>query len=122
MDVPATPGDWVYRMAGRESLAEFRGQGAAPLFSIACASPGQVRLAATGQASTNAMTIRTEELTRAINATPASGTVAATLPARDPLLAAMAFSKGRFAVESPGLATLYLPAWPEVTRVVEDCL
>jgi hypothetical protein len=43
------------------------------------------------------------------------------VPAQDPLLDAMAFSKGRFAVESAGLATLYVPPYPEVTRVIEDC-
>ena len=46
---------------------------------------------------------------------------AAGLPARDPLLDAMAFSKGRFAVEVAGLPTLYLPSWIEVSRVIEDC-
>jgi hypothetical protein len=44
-----------------------------------------------------------------------------TIPARDPLLDAMAFSKGRFAVEVTGGAPLYVPAYPEVTRVIEDC-
>jgi len=34
----------------------------------------------------------------------------------------MALSKGRFAVETQGLETLYVPAWPEMTRVIEDCL
>ena len=32
-----------------------------------------------------------------------------------------AFSKGRFAIETPGLATLYVPSYPEITRVIEDC-
>lgn len=43
------------------------------------------------------------------------------LPAGDPLLDAIAFSRGRFALEAAGLPTLYLPAWPELSRVVEDC-
>jgi hypothetical protein len=33
----------------------------------------------------------------------------------------MAFSKGRFAIEAGSAPPLYLPSWPEVTRVVEDC-
>jgi hypothetical protein len=33
----------------------------------------------------------------------------------------MAFSRGRFAIETAGLPTLYVPSWPEVSRVVEDC-
>ncbi len=47
--------------------------------------------------------------------------LAITLNARDPLFDAMAISKGRFAVEVGGEATLYVPSWPEVTRVIEDC-
>ena len=39
----------------------------------------------------------------------------------DPLLDAMAITKGRFAVAAPGEPTLYLPAWAEVSRVIEDC-
>ena len=49
------------------------------------------------------------------------GMVTAELPARDPALDAIAFSRGRFALETAGLATLYLPSWPEISRVVEDC-
>ena len=45
----------------------------------------------------------------------------ASVPARDPLLDAMAFSRGRFAVEVSGGPTLVVPAYPEVTRVIEDC-
>jgi hypothetical protein len=33
----------------------------------------------------------------------------------------MALSKGRFAVQTLGLPALYIPAWPEITRVIEDC-
>ncbi len=47
--------------------------------------------------------------------------IAARVAANDPLLDAMAFSKGRFAVEVAGLPTLYVPSYPEVTRVIEDC-
>jgi len=47
--------------------------------------------------------------------------LAADLPATDPLLDAMAISKGRFAVQTGGETTLYVPSWPEVTRVIEDC-
>jgi hypothetical protein len=43
------------------------------------------------------------------------------LAATDPLLDAIAFSRGRFAVEAPGLPTLILPTWPEPARVVEEC-
>jgi hypothetical protein len=51
--------------------------------------------------------------------TPAG--VELTLPARDPLLDAIAFSRGRFAVAVPGEPTLYVPSWTEISRVIEDC-
>jgi hypothetical protein len=47
--------------------------------------------------------------------------IAATLTARDALLDAMAFSRGRFAIETQSLPTLYVPSWPEVSKVIEDC-
>ncbi|WP_343520792.1 hypothetical protein [Sphingomonas sp.] len=45
----------------------------------------------------------------------------ATLPANDQLVDAMGYSRGRFIVETPGMAPLVVPAWAEVLRVVEDC-
>ena len=70
------------------------------------------------------MRVRTETADRVLSAEPQGGqlpTLVATLPARDSFLDAMAFSRGRFAVEISGVPTLYLPAWPEISRVVEDC-
>ncbi|MDX1704632.1 MAG: hypothetical protein R3235_10110, partial [Altererythrobacter ishigakiensis] len=60
---------------------------------------------------------------RLLNASevPGYGLVAANLPANDPLLDAMAITKGRFAIEVEGMEPLYIPAWAEVTRVIEDC-
>ena len=41
--------------------------------------------------------------------------------ANDPLLDALAFSRGRVAVSVTGAAPLIVPAWPEVARAIEDC-
>jgi hypothetical protein len=70
------------------------------------------------------MRVRAESGDRLLDAVPGGGqlpTLVARLSAHDPFLDAIAFSKGRFAVEVQGLDPLYLPAWPEVTRVIEDC-
>lgn len=67
------------------------------------------------------MTVRTQSLTRAFAARPEAGGVAVSLPARDPLLDAMAFTRGRFAVETSGMPPLFVPSWTEVSRVIEDC-
>ena len=58
------------------------------------------------------MTIRTSSTAR---------TVSGTLPASDPLIDAMGYSRGRFIVETPGAPPLVIPAWAEVLRVAEDC-
>ncbi len=69
------------------------------------------------------MRIVTETTFRVFIATKVEGypMVAAILDPRDPLLDAMALSKGRFAVEVEGEAPLYLPSYAEVSRVIEDC-
>jgi hypothetical protein len=41
--------------------------------------------------------------------------------AYDPLLDAMASSRGRIGISASGLAALVVPPWAEVGRVIEDC-
>lgn len=120
MDAPRTPGDWRYSLAGGATIAEYLSPSSDQLFRMTCAG-GRIELAARGaDPSANAMTIRTETQDRTLPASAREGWLATTLPARDPFLDAMAFSKGRFAVTA-GTRTYYVPAWPEVTRVIEDC-
>jgi hypothetical protein len=70
------------------------------------------------------MTIRTETVTRTLDSAPTvarNTLLTASVAPADPLLDAMALSKGRFAVEVEGLPPLILPSWAEVSRVIEDC-
>ncbi len=129
LDAPQTPGDWTYASEPGETLAIYGTSPRDPVFLIRCAG-GQIGLArvttspSTGQASaTRAMSVTAETVNRQLQASPVAGRaiVAATLSARDPLLDAMAITKGRFAVGVEGERTLYLPAWVEVSRVIEDC-
>jgi hypothetical protein len=122
MDVPATPGDWTYA----NGLARFGEPASGARLTLRCDRPaGVVEIARAGEAAAALpMIIRAELMERGVDATPAQSdppSIVARVPARDPLLDAMAFSKGRFAVEVGGLETLYVPSWPEVTRVIEDC-
>lgn len=126
MDAPATPGDWFYRSDPTGGTASFGEAQSEAKLQLRCErASGTVAIVRTGTAPAGAtLTIRSETADRALAASVEAGplpTVVARLPARDPLLDAMAFSKGRFAVEVTGLETLYVPAWPEVTRVIEDC-
>jgi hypothetical protein len=122
MDAPITPGDWSYA-AG---IARFGEPGSEPRLTMRCdRAAGTVEIWRAGSATAALpMTVRTETMERSVDAVPVPGAqpaIVARIPARDPLLDAMAFSKGRFAIEIGGLPTLYVPSWPEVTRVIEDC-
>lgn len=118
-DAPITPGDWSWGMEGGQSVARFAG---ATLVLRCDRAAGTVTLQRAGAATgIEPLTVTTTAGVRTLSATPQSGTLAVTLPARDPVLDAMAFSRGRFAVETPGMEPLYVPSWPEVSRVSEDC-
>ena len=125
-DAPATPGSWRWRMEGSRSVARFgddalvlscnRDAGAITLIRPAAGTVEGERQVP--------MTIQTATIERTVSALAESGpppVIALTLSARDSLLDAMAFSRGRFAVETAGLPTLYVPSWTEVSRVIEDC-
>jgi hypothetical protein len=115
-DAPLSEGDWRYRPG---SGAAF-GPSQAPSFIVSCEA-GQVRLVRAAVAATGALTIRTSTGERALPASAQADGLVATVAAADPLLDAMVFSRGRFAVEAAGAPLLIVPAWPEPARVVEDC-
>ena len=127
-DAAITAGTWTWAREGSQSVARFGITPAATALSFACAA-GQVTLARAGTAPASvALTVRTTNGSRTVSAGPLAGAPAALaavlavpLAGRDPLLDMIAFSRGRFAVEVPGLATLYVPSWPEISRVIEDC-
>lgn len=127
MDMPRTSGDWFYRAIPPYSYAAYGESERNFLFTFRCdkanrtVSLGRV----SAQKSAQPMRIRTETAERLMTAQPRQGSIetllGVDLDARDPLLDAMAISKGRFAVEVGGERAIYLPSWPEVTRVIEDC-
>jgi hypothetical protein len=121
-EAPITPGDWQWSMSGGQSVARF----ADGLLVLRCDQPGAtITMLRRGEAAGPVpVTIDTTEVTRPLSGTAQSGpppAIALTFAVHDPLLDAMAFSRGRFAVEVTGMPTLYVPSWPEVSRVIEDC-
>ncbi len=109
-------------MEGQQSVARFGGNALA----LSCdRAAGLVTLMRPGTAEGQVpMTVITSSQSRPLTGMAVATNppvIAATLTARDGLLDAMAFSRGRFAIETHGLPTLYVPSWPEVSRVVEDC-
>jgi len=120
MDAPITAGDWHYSAR----TATFAAPDGSTLLTLRCAG-GTVAIerAGVGNEFAPSLIVRSESASRTLSAAAGAppGSTAASLPAQDALLDAIAFSKGRFAVESAGQATLYLPSYPEITRVIEDC-
>ena len=123
-DWPRTPGTWRYERDARGSRAMFGAAGSDALAVLRCdLGTRQVYLSRSGTVA-GAMTIRTSAMARALAAQSTGGTppyVAVALSPRDALLDAIAFTRGRFAIEQPGLAPLVLPPYAEVARVIEDC-
>ena len=123
-DAAITPGTWTWAREGTQSVARFGISPAATELAFACAA-GQVTVSRAGTAPASVpLAIVTTNGSRTLNAGPVAGPpamLAVPLAARDPLLDMIAFSRGRFAVVVPGLATLYVPSWPEISRVIEDC-
>ena len=96
------------------------------MVTLTCDRPNaRVLIARRGTASAAVpMALRSTARLRPLTSDPLLSSpdmVTAELGVRDPALDAAAFSRGRFALETAGLVTLYLPSWPELSRVIEDC-
>ena len=121
-DWPRTPGNWFYRRYDGRSSATFGIPDQADLV-LSCDGAGRVLVNRPGSAR-GALTVRTSSLTRTLPVEPlgpAGTAVGATLAATDPLLDAIAFSRGRFTVEQAGAPSLVLPPQAEIGRLIEDC-
>lgn len=123
-DWPLSAGTWSYRRDARGSLALFGPPGADAALTLRCnLAAHQLYLSRAGTIAAP-LTIRTSSVTRAIPVQATGGMppyVALALAATDPLLDAMAFSRGRFTVEQAGSPPLVVPAWAEIGRTIEDC-
>lgn len=125
-DWPVTPGTWVYRQDGRGSIALFGVLGADADVTLRCDRQARVLyLSRKGAAPDNApMIVRTSSMVRTLASQPTGAQpayMATALNPADPLLDAIAFSRGRFIIEQAILPALVIPAWAEPARVVEDC-
>ncbi|MDF0541369.1 hypothetical protein PX699_03365 [Sphingobium sp. H39-3-25] len=124
---PLTPGSWAYRPQASGGVAVFSPPQGAPLATIRCElSTRRVMISRGGVPSHSAATmiIRTSfgsaQWPATMQAAPVPQ-VLATRGANDQTLDQIAYSRGRFSIDVPGMATLILPTWAEITRVIEDC-
>jgi len=117
-------GTWSYRAIADGSEADLIDATAAVRVKIGCKRTTRVvSITRTGiPAAAPTLTVWTSALSRTLPARfLGTKELVADLRATDPLLDAIAFSRGRFATAASGAPMLTVPSAPEVTRVVEDC-
>ena len=106
--LPLASGQWSYIASATGSEARYDGY-----LAIRCDRATRTVTVMRPGAAPAVLTVITDTMTRNL---PAGGR----LLANDPILDAIAFSRGRFIVLGVG-ATLAIPSWPEAARSIEDC-
>jgi len=91
------------------------------VFVVLCAHDRRFSLIRMLASGGSALTIRTSFGERTLPTQQFSLEARADLPAADPLLDQIVFSRGRFLVRADGVADLILPTWPEPARAIEEC-
>ena len=117
-------GDWTYAATAGGSEATFSDSAGRAQLTLRCTrATRRVAIMKTAGAASPSLWVWTSSQSKILPATYDASTarVSAELAAWDPLLDAMAFSRGRFAISVEGAPPLVLPTQPEVARVVEDC-
>jgi hypothetical protein len=117
-------GSWIYSTTASGSEASFVNASAMPQLTIRCTrATRRITIAKPASGAAPFLSVWTSVQTRALPASfnPATQRLSADVMAYDPLLDAIAFSRGRFGVSVSGAAPLVVPAWAEVARVIEDC-
>jgi hypothetical protein len=109
--VPLSAGQWSYRQTPGGSVAQ-HGANLQILCDRASRTVTIARLARVS-APGEPLGISTDSISRVLASTA--------LGARDPLLDAIAFTRGRFVVTGGGGPRLVLPASAEAARSIEDC-
>jgi hypothetical protein len=121
---PIAAGSWSYVAVPGGSEARFTDATATIRLTIHCTkATRRVSISHASAAPASSMFVWTSSATRTLPAVfdPKGMRVTADLAASDPLLDAIAFSRGRVAVSLPGMSALVVPAWVDPARAVEDC-
>jgi hypothetical protein len=107
--LPLAAGQWSYFPTASGSVASY---GSA--ITMRCDRTTRIVTISRPSAAPETLTIATSALTRTL---PVGGR----LLANDPLLDAIALSRGRFLVSGGSGGVVAVPAWPEAARSIEDC-
>lgn len=125
IDWPLTPGDWVYRRDERGSIGLFGVAGKNAAVTLRCdLQRRRIYLGREGAGTGGKMVIRSSSAMKEFAASPTGGAtayLASEILPSDPILDAMAYSRGRIAIEADGQQPIAIPSWAEITKIVEDC-
>jgi hypothetical protein len=102
-------GQWTYFATAGGSIAAYGTQ-----IELRCDRASRTITVSRPNGVPAALTIATSSMTRTL---PPNGRLLAV----DPLLDAIAFSRGRFIVAGGIGPTVAVPSWPEAARSIEDC-
>ena len=117
-------GTWAYAVIAGGVEAQFRNGAGQPQLYLTCVRASrQVAIARPATGAAPILQLWTSSAVRNLPASfnPATGRLSTTVSARDPILDAMAMSRGRIAVGVAGAPAIVAPAWGEISRVVEEC-
>jgi hypothetical protein len=125
---PVSAGLWIYQAVPGGSTARFIDATGTARFALECSkATRRVTIARTSAVAAPSIFLWASDASRTLftRFEPNAMRLATELTARDPLLDAIAFSRGRIAVTIGGAAggaqALVMPAWPEAARTIEDC-
>jgi hypothetical protein len=122
----ATPiaGNWSYSPTAEGSEAVFSNASSFPQLWVRCTrATRRVSIAKPTTAAAPFVNVWTSSLTQSVAASfnPTTGRLSIELGAFDPLLDAIASSRGRVGFSVTNQPVLVVPAWAEAARVIEDC-
>ena len=121
--VQAVVGSWTYRPIAGGSEADFTDSGGHFRLMVRCTrAAGVVTIIRTGvAAAAPLLTVTTSYGARSLSASFAAGNLTGAVAVNAPLLADIAFSRGKWAIANSGEGTLVVPSRAESARVIEDC-
>jgi hypothetical protein len=121
---PALAGSWSYAAIAGGSEARFADAQGNPQLWLQCTrATRRLSIAKPASGAAPLINVWTSSLTRSVPASykPATGRLTIELAAYDPLLDALAMSRGRVAFTVAPQPALVVPPWAELARVIEDC-
>lgn len=117
-------GSWSYANDVRGSIARYGVPGKDAEVMLRCdKARARIFVSRSGGAA-GSMTVRTSSASKALAVQPIFTQppyAVSELIVSDPILDAIAFSRGRIALELSGAQNIAIPVWSEIGRVIEDC-